>query len=136
MLRRRRLHRLRPERRGGVLPLPNPALDAGKGRSTCGHQPTNGANWPEARTGLEWWDGGSGCCPLRVSYAPQSGSALAPKKPRAAATAILRIEALAADLLQTAQRAASAKQKTPYVTSSRRTVSHADRAKPHGRIRR
>src|SRR6266853_5300107 len=54
MLRRRRLHRLRPERRGGVLPLPNPALDAGKGRSTCGHQPTNGANWPEARTGLVW----------------------------------------------------------------------------------
>jgi hypothetical protein len=40
---------------------------------------------------LVWWDGGSGCCPLLVSYAPQSGLALARKKPRAAATAILRI---------------------------------------------
>jgi hypothetical protein len=29
--------------------------------STCGHQPTNGANWPEARTELAWWDGGSEC---------------------------------------------------------------------------
>ena len=43
-------------------------------------------------------DGESGCCPLIVSYAPQSGSALASKEPRAAATAIFRIEALAAEL--------------------------------------
>src|ERR1700730_15657513 len=39
--------------------------------STCGHQPTNGANWPEARTGLVWWDEGSGVlsayCELRAS---------------------------------------------------------------------
>jgi hypothetical protein len=32
-----------------------------------------------------------------VSYAPQSGSALAPEEQRAAATAILRTEALAAE---------------------------------------
>jgi hypothetical protein len=38
------------------------------------------------------------CCPLMMSYAPLSGSALAPEEPRAAATAILRIEALAAEL--------------------------------------
>ena len=44
---------------------------------------------------MVWWDGGSGCCPLMVSCAPQSGSALAPEEPCAAATAILRIEALA-----------------------------------------
>jgi hypothetical protein len=46
---------LQSERRGGVLPLPNPAFDAGEGGSTCGHQPTNGAKWPEARTGLVCW---------------------------------------------------------------------------------
>ena len=44
-----------------------------------------------------WWDGGSGCCPLISSYAPQSGLALAPGEPRTAATAILRIEVLAAE---------------------------------------
>jgi hypothetical protein len=35
------VHRLRPERRGGV-------------RSTCAHEPRNGASWPERRTGLVW----------------------------------------------------------------------------------
>src|SRR5712672_1441606 len=45
------------------------------------------------KQGRDWCvgDGGSGCCPLMVSYAPLSGLALAPKKPRAAATAALRI---------------------------------------------
>jgi hypothetical protein len=43
----RRVHRLRPERRGGV-------------RSTCAHQPRNGARWP--KEGRVWcgWDGGCG----------------------------------------------------------------------------
>jgi hypothetical protein len=39
-------------------------------------------------------------CPLIVSHAPQSGLALAADEPRPAATAILRIEALAADVAQ------------------------------------
>ena len=58
---------------------------------------TPDGKWPEARTGLEWWDGGSGGCPLMASCAPQSGLVLAREKPRAAATAIFRIEALAAE---------------------------------------
>jgi hypothetical protein len=36
-------------------------------------EPTNGAKWPEARRGLVWWDGVSGCWLLISSYAPQSG---------------------------------------------------------------
>ena len=84
MLRRRRLHRLRPERRGGVLPLPNPALDAGKGRSTCGHQPTNGANWPEARTGLVWGMEAAGADRFFFELCASARLALATEKPRAA----------------------------------------------------
>jgi hypothetical protein len=42
--RRRRVHRLRPKRRGGV-------------RSTCAHQPRNGASWPKEGRG---WCGGDG----------------------------------------------------------------------------
>src|SRR5713101_5575129 len=64
--------------------------------STCGHQPTNGANWPEARTGLVWGMEEARAVRLIMSYAPRSGSA-APEQPRAAATTILRIEALATE---------------------------------------
>src|SRR5258708_29733812 len=34
--------------------------------STCGHQATNGANWPEARTGLVWGNGGAGADRLLI----------------------------------------------------------------------
>ena len=105
---------------------PNPALDAGEGRSTCGHQPTNGAKWPEARTGLVWWDGVSGCWLLISSYASHRGLTLAPDEPRPAATAILRIEALAAEFSQNRlARDASAKQKTRHVRLSCRTACPA-----------
>src|SRR5215467_14335402 len=39
--------------------------------STCGHQPTNGANWPEARTGLVW--GMEDACADRLVWAMRFG---------------------------------------------------------------
>jgi hypothetical protein len=46
---------LRPERSGGVLRRrAEPRSSCGEGGSTCGHQPTTGASWPEARTRLVW----------------------------------------------------------------------------------
>src|SRR5258708_5819521 len=65
--------------------------------STCGHQPTNGAIRPEARTGLVRWDGGRRVLSVSRELRAQSELALAPEEPLAAATAILWIEAFAAE---------------------------------------
>jgi len=124
MLRRRRLHRLRPERRGGVLLSRTPHSMRGKAEALAAISRRTVRNG--RKQGRDWCvgDGGSGCCPLMVSYAPLSGLALAPKKPRAAATAALRIRsARRRTLCKTAQRARHRRnRKTLYVTSSRRTV--------------
>jgi hypothetical protein len=67
-----------------------------------------------------------------VSYAPQSGLALAPEEPRAAATAILRIEAARRRTVRpTAQR-----RRIGETETYRRIVWPLDKAKVHGRIRR
>jgi len=73
-----------------------------------------------------WWDGVSGCWLLISSYASHPGLTLAPDEPRPAATAILRIEALAAEFSQNRlARDASAKQKTRHVRLSCRTACPA-----------
>jgi hypothetical protein len=62
--------------------------------STCGHQPTNGANWP--KKGRDWCGGveEASAGPLIENYAPRPGSALASEEPRAAAISdSTRIEA-------------------------------------------
>ncbi len=84
--------------RGGVLHRrAEPRTRCGGDGSTCGHQPTNGAKRPEARTGLAWMNGGDGADRLIVSYAPESGSDLARHEPGPAVAAMLRIERLTAE---------------------------------------
>jgi hypothetical protein len=65
------VHRLRPERRGGVCPRPpNPGLDPGEGGSACSHATEEWCDMAE-KEGRVWCgrDGGSGCWRL-IRVAP------------------------------------------------------------------